>query len=539
MTMVGVPHTDLVPFTEIIPPDNGSPILPPDLRRSLSDMFQTVWRWRRRFFIVFGSVLCLGVLALSVMPIKYTAQALVMVGSHEPNPLVNEPTGGSQQRELDVDGAIQVMVSPLSLRRVTEKLNLVNRPEFEKTAQNAKPSILVRLRGLIGRAPDEDYRPDPASVVDMEIQRHLTADRLGRSAFVMITYTASSPKVATDIANAVANNTAADDAFQAGLTVTERAGFDLLRVWVVSPATVPIMPSSPNFLIVLAVAVAGGLCMALSAVLFADYYATRKVISAGQMARRGLRTLGFIPMFSGQENRTAVRIVSERPNEAFSDSIASLRASLLRLVPQEPPTCLVLMFTSALPFEGKSTTVAALAASIAGSGGRVLLIDADLRAPTLHRIFGASSAPGLSNVLDDDVVSRLDRLIQMDPHSGVHLLAAGPHHPRPLDILCSKQLARTIEGWRNSFDFILIDVPPLLATSDALVVVPIVDYCVFVVRWGKTGWETINHGLRLLTEVGARIAGVAVSRVDPRQFAPSGFPSAIYSRYTGAGSREA
>ncbi len=429
-----------------------------------------------------------------------------------------------------------MITSPLSLHRVTEKLNLLKLPEFEKTAQDAKPSILVRLRGLIGRAPDEDYGLDPASVVDMEIQRHLKADRLGRSSFVSIAYTTSSPKLATDIANAVASNTAADDAFRAGLTLTERAGFDLLRVWVVSPATVPMMPSSPNILIVLGVAVAGGLCLALSAVLFADYYATGKVISADQMARRGVRTLGFIPMLSGQESRAAVRLVSERPDEVFSDSIASLRASLSRLVPKEPTTCLVLMFTSALPFEGKSTTAAALATSIAGSGGRVLVIDADLRAPSLHRAFGASSAAGLSNVLDDDEVSHLDRLIQIDPHSGVHLLAAGPHNPRPLDILCSKQLARAIEGWRNSFDFILIDVPPVLATSDALVLVPIVDYCVFIARWGKTGWETINHGLRLLTEAGAGIAGVVVSRVDSRQFAPSGFSSDIYGPYARSGS---
>ncbi len=91
MTMVGMPHIEsasreaprtkvsivtsagLVPFTEIIPPDNGSPILPPDPRRSLNEMFQTVWRWRRRFLVVFGSVLFLGVLALFVMPLKYTA----------------------------------------------------------------------------------------------------------------------------------------------------------------------------------------------------------------------------------------------------------------------------------------------------------------------------------------------------------------------------------------------------------------------------------------------------------------------------------
>jgi Mrp family chromosome partitioning ATPase len=133
-----------------------------------------------------------------------------------------------------------------------------------------------------------------------------------------------------------------------------------------------------------------------------------------------------------------------------------------------------------------------------------------------------------------------DDLIPLDPESGVHLLAAGPRSPRPLDVLSSERFATAIERWRTSFDFILVDVPPLLATSDALVLVPNIDYCVFVVRWRKTAWEAINQGLRLLTEAKARIAGVAVSQVDPRYFAANGFPSAIYSRYfRSANAREA
>jgi capsular exopolysaccharide synthesis family protein len=510
---------------EVRPLEDG-PLLPPDPRRSLHDMFQKVWRWRTRFLVVFGAVACLGLIALFVMPLKYSAQALIMVGARETNALVAErPTAGAV-RELDVDGTIQVIISPLSMRRINEKLDLLHRPEF-KNVQNAKPNILIRLRTAI--LGEDDSGLDPVDMVDQELQRHLKADRLGRSAFVMITYTARNPKLAADIANAAANNTAADDAFLAGLTVTERAGFDLLRTWVVSPAAVPTTPSSPNFAIVILVTLVGGLCVAFSAVLFADYFATRRVTSADQIARHGVRALGFIPMFDDAEHRTAVRIVSEQPHDAFSDSIAGLRASLLRLTPQNSSSCLVLMFASAVPFEGKSTTVSALAASITASGGRVLLIDADLRASTtLHRAFGASAACGLSNCLDE---TPLDALIQVDPHSGVHLLTAGPPHPRPLDILCSRELATAIERWRESFDFILIDVPPVLATPDALALVPVVDYCVFIVRWGKTDWETMDHGLRLLTEAGARIAGVAVSRVDAKQFSASGFPSAIYGGY--------
>jgi capsular exopolysaccharide synthesis family protein len=505
---------ELIRYTEVISPsDTHAPPLP-DPRRSLHDLIQTVWRWRRPFCLVFLGIFSLGVLALLVMPIKYTAQAMVMIGAHEPNALVPEtPNAGAQQRELDVDGAIDVMTSPLSIRHVIEQLDLQHRPEFEKIAQDAKPNIIVRLRSLF----DADESPtDPVAAISDNLERHLKVQRNGRSSFVTIKYTAANPRLATDIANAIATNTAADEAFQHNLTVTERAGFELLRVWPVSPATVPATPSSPNILLVLAATVGGGLCAALSVVFFADYQATRKVINAEQVARHGVRALAFIPAFSSGERRTAVRIVSESPHEAFSDSIASLRASLLRLTPNELSSCLVLLFTSALPFEGKSTTAAALATSIATSGRRVLLIDADLRSPTLHRVFRANSSAGLTSLEDRNKTS-LNQLVQIDPDSGVHLLPAGAHNARPIDVLTSAELTNAINTWRSSFDYILIDAPPVLVTPDAMALIPVTDYCVVVARWGKTAWEAIGHALLMLTDAGAKIAGLAVSQVDTRR----------------------
>ena len=96
--------------------------------------------------------------------------------------------------------------------------------------------------------------------------------------------------------------------------------------------------------------------------------------------------------------------VSSQP-QAFGDSIAALQASLLPLMPRTQPAGLVLLFASALPFEGKSTTVAALAASIGKSGGRVLVIDADLRAPTMHHSFGVARNSGLADLLTPMLIS--------------------------------------------------------------------------------------------------------------------------------------
>jgi capsular exopolysaccharide synthesis family protein len=512
--------------------DNGRTPLPPDPRRSLDHALHTIWRRRWYFLAVFGAVAMVGVLVLLVLPLQYTAQAIIMVGAREANPLMGEQTVREpRQAELDIDGEIQLITSPAALRRVVHELKLEQRREFEHALHGDGTGLAVRLRSALFGNSGGAAKPDPADIIARELSGHLKLERVGRSALVNVAYTAAEPAFAAEIANAVAGNTAVDEAFVTRLTVTEQAGFDLLRAWVVSPATVPAAPSSPNVLVVGLAAVVAGLGAAFSVVLLLEYYANRTILSADQFAHRGVRALGLIPDLGkhASSRRSAVTIIAEQPGEAFTESIAALQASLVPLVPQNSPACLVLLFASALPFEGKSTTIAALATSIARNGGRVLLIDADLRSPTLHRAFDASCARGVSNCLNADV--ELDSLIQVDPGSGVSLLAAGPPHPRPLEVLGSLCLRKAIEDWRKSFDFILIDAPPVLPIADARILVPAVDYCVFVARWRKTGWETAVQGLRLLTESGARIAGMAVSRVDVGQFATYGFPeSGIYGR---------
>jgi capsular exopolysaccharide synthesis family protein len=299
--------------------------------------------------------------------------------------------------------------------------------------------------------------------------------------------------------------------------LTQQVGFDETKGRIVSTATVPRLPSSPNVLLVFVATLVCALGAAASAVMFAEYRSHRGVLSTEQMAPRGLRALAMIPEF---DRRTGIRygvvgMISQLPNSPFTESIAALHMSLALLTRENSPHGMVLMFGSSLPFEGKSTTAAALAALIASTGRRVLLVDADLRAPSLHRMFGSNSRPGLANCLDAG--TDLDALIRLEPVSGVSLLAAGIGNSRPQEVLHSARLREAVQRWRDVFDFVLIDTPPVLTLSDARIVAPLADHCVFVVRWGKTSWNTAAHGINLLGETGARVAGVALSRVDLRQ----------------------
>lgn len=512
-------------------PSGVGPPSPPDLRGSIDRGLRMLWRWRGRFAAAFGAVVLLGGLSLLVLPVRYTASAIVMVGFRQPDPVVTgQVMEQPREREPDVDGAIQLITSVPVLRYIVNKLHLERRPEFQKALRKAAGS---------SDADAAAAAIDPTYAIVRQLEERLSVSRLGHSMLIRIAYSDRDPVFATTLANTLANTSTVDETLLSKLTVLDRAGFDLVKTWLAAPAVIPAKPSSPNLLIVCLGTLVIALGAGWTAVLLADYYQNRTVLSSDQLTRRGVRTLGLIPDLGHDlaPDRSVVTLVSAQPREAFTDSIGALHASLLPLVQQNPSTCLVLLFVSALPHEGKSTTAAALATSIAGNSSRVLLIDADLRSPSLHRQFGIDGEFGLANCLDADV--DLSSLIQFDPYSGVAVLPAGSDHPRPMEVLGSPHLRQAIEAWRESFDYILIDAPPVLPIADPRMLVPLVDYCVFIARWGKTGWEVVNHGIRLLTDSGARIAGIAVSRVNVRQLSTYGFAdSGMYGRYSRLYARE-
>jgi capsular exopolysaccharide synthesis family protein len=517
-----VPYTGSTPFTEVLPPEANAAERG-DPRRTIQHLLYLLWCWRGRFLAAFGTVVLFGGVSLFVLPISYTARALVMVGAGEPDPLVvsQNAVREPRNRDLEIEGEIELIGSLSSLRRAAQRLELAQRPEFQRAVANENPSTVLRLRDvLFGGEGHGAPITDPTDIIAADLKQHLKVERIGRSAIVQISFVARDPKLAAEVANAVAGNAAANEEFLTGLTLTERVGFDLLKAWIVSPAVVPQQPSSPNFRLVILVTIVLGGGAGIAVILLSDFFASQKVLNTDQIRRRGGRTLALIPDFGPMNDKRLPASTLFQP-QVFGDSIAALQASLVPLIPRTEPTCLVLLFASALPFEGKSTTVAALAASLAKSGARVLVVDADLRAPTLHLAFGISCEPGLADLLDADC--NFDQLIRSDAASSVCLLPAGRSRFRPVDVLSSTKLQAAIQKARSSFDFILIDAPPVLGVPDTRLLVPSIDYCVFVARWGKTGWHMVNQALLAMTDAGARIAGITISRVNVKEMERYGF----------------
>jgi capsular exopolysaccharide synthesis family protein len=185
-----------------------------------------------------------------------------------------------------------------------------------------------------------------------------------------------------------------------------------------------------------------------------------------------------------------------------------------------------IMITSTGPQEGKSSTVANLAVSVAQAGKSVLVVDADLRNPTQHKLFGVANGLGLSVALVQDQDYR--KYVQETAVPGVTLLTGGPIPPNPAELVGSKRMKRLIVEASEQFDIVLIDTPPIIAVTDAAILAQEVDGVILVLASGKVNKDIAQRAKDLLDKVGAKILGAVLNKVEMK--------SSEYSYYNYHGS---
>jgi capsular exopolysaccharide synthesis family protein len=217
-------------------------------------------------------------------------------------------------------------------------------------------------------------------------------------------------------------------------------------------------------------------------------------------------------------------IVIQEPTSVISEAFRSLRTAVLFSTPAAPPK--VILLTSATSGEGKSVTSLNLAATLAESGSRVLLIDADLRRPTCHRSLGASNARGLSSFLSGqaalaDVVLHLER-------PRLDFLPAGPTPPNPAELVGSARMREALAGMREEYEFVIIDSPPVVPVTDGVVLSREADAVVLVVKGHDTPLELVRRARDQLGVANAHMIGAVINNVD------LGWGDLyFYSRYSG------
>jgi len=239
----------------------------------------------------------------------------------------------------------------------------------------------------------------------------------------------------------------------------------------------------------------------------------------------GLSSLGMIPLGSKSarddasskrlviaSSKEAVELVTQvRPQSQMAESYRALRTSLLLSNLGAPPK--VIMVTSALPQEGKTTTSINCAIVLAQKGVRVLLIDADLRRPSIHKTLGMGPRSGLSNVLTGSTT--LDQVIARPPVlPNLHVLPAGTPPPNPAELLASSNMRDVLEQLREQYDHIVVDTPPSLSVTDAVVLSQRADAVVLVIRSGQTTKQALRRARDILARVNAKVVGVLLNAVD-------------------------
>jgi succinoglycan biosynthesis transport protein ExoP len=286
---------------------------------------------------------------------------------------------------------------------------------------------------------------------------------------------------------------------------------------VISPALPPLRPSAPRAGLVLAMSLAGGLVLGFGAAAMAESLSRGFRTARDVTAALDLPVLGAVPEVahaSRRVKRDLSRFGSDGPSSAFGEAVRSIR---LRLNSRLPGGTGVLLVASALPGEGKSTIAANLAHAYAASGVRTLLIDADVRNPTLTRL-GARGTPGLVEVLRGE--RQIGEVLGTDAATGCCFLALGEVRDKAAaaELLTNAGMEKLVAGLRGEFAVVVIDGPPLLPFADAGRMLEFSDAGLIVVAWSKTDRDHAVAALESVEAQAGKIAGIVLNKVDLRSY---------------------
>jgi capsular exopolysaccharide synthesis family protein len=302
------------------------------------------------------------------------------------------------------------------------------------------------------------------------------------------------------------------------------------NIRIVQQAEIPIAPIKPNKVLNIGLSLLIGLALGVGLAFFLEYL--NNTINTAEDVERfvQLPALGAIPslqslaknrMLGGLGNGNGKQsaaltapnnelLSGHEPISSFAESYRALRTSLLLSSAEHAPR--TMLITSSHPAEGKTTIVANTAISLAQTGAKVLVLDADMRRPRCHKILNAKNDSGLSTFLSRDI--RLEGAIQEHDIPNLYVLPAGPVPPNPSELLSSIKLRILVSELEDRFDHIIIDSPPVIHVTDALIISPHVDGVVIVVKGGQTPREAVMRAKQALLDVNAKIFGVVLNCVD-------------------------
>ena len=309
------------------------------------------------------------------------------------------------------------------------------------------------------------------------------------------------------------------------------AGITASNIQVVDQAEMPTKPFKPNKELNLLLAAVVGLFLGVGLAFFLEHLDDTVKTPEDLEGLIQLPSFGIVPeaaherrkLLDSNNSCPVELITSGHPKSMLSEAYRSIRTSILLSTSGKPPRTIAI--SSPNPGEGKTTTVINTAIALSQTGVQVVIIDADMRKPRLHKIFGKENGVGLSNFLSGN--AELDSVIKNSEIPNLYYIPSGPIPPNPSELLGSALFKDMIESLGSRFNHLLIDSPPLLAFSDSVIISTNVDGVIMVVIDGKTPRETLQRSKEVLLQVDARILGVVINRAKIR----GGEYGSYYHRY--------
>ncbi|HYE15361.1 MAG TPA: polysaccharide biosynthesis tyrosine autokinase [Pyrinomonadaceae bacterium] len=308
------------------------------------------------------------------------------------------------------------------------------------------------------------------------------------------------------------------------------------NIYVVDYAVAPDAPVAPRRLQGIALAFALSLTFGIGLAFFLEYLddTIRSMEDVERMLH--LPTLAVIPQVGGLARRRllpglkALKSANGNGNgnglppellfnadarSGLAEAYRHLRTSVLLSTPGQPPQ--TLLVTSSLPSEGKTTTAVNVAMSLAQTGADVLVIDADMRRPRLHSLFNVGNQEGLSTLLSRELSeAEVMAVLKRDEASGLYLMTSGAVPPNPAELIGSQQMQQLMTILKARFGHIVIDSPPIASFTDGVLISLMTDGVLLVIHGGKSSRAVVRHARQQLKNVGAKVLGVVLNKVDHR-----------------------
>jgi len=301
---------------------------------------------------------------------------------------------------------------------------------------------------------------------------------------------------------------------------------------ILSNAVIPLFPSEPRkTMIVFAAMVLGGL-IGVGLVLLREARQNGYRTAQELEQQTGISVLGQIPSIPARNRKNTLSYLRDKPASSAAEAYRNLRTSLMLSDIDNPPQ--VLISTSCVPGEGKTTNSLALAQNLTGLGKSVLLIEGDIRRRTFSQYFDNLPKKSLVSVLSGE--AKLEDVLVDSDLLKAKILAGDKTNVNAADIFASEKFRQLITDMRNKFDAIIIDTPPVLVVPDARIIAESADAVLFTVQWDKTSKFQVEEAMRMFQSASQTIAGFVLSQINAKRMRSYGY-GGRYGAYAGYGAQ--